>query len=370
MPLQKLQFRPGVNREGTTLSNEGGWYDCDKVRFRSGYPEKIGGWAAVSYNQFLGVCRSLWNWITLKSFNLLGVGTNLKFYIENGGTYYDITPLRETNTNPSGQITLSITTGSNLLTITDTNAESLQVNDFVTLAGATTLSGNVTATVINQEFQIVNVLAGTQYQVQLSVTSNATASDSTMTGLTIAYQINTGFATYTVGTGWGSAPWGGFISGTSTSTLNGGINNSTTTITVVSTAAFTTTGAIWIEGEYITYSGKTATDFTGCTRGADGTVAASHLTGVAVYQSTTFPGWGEGYTTGFGFQLRLWSQSNFGEYLLFSPRGGALYLWQPGMAATPAFTTRGTVVSGTDVPRKINEIMVSDSTRITIALAL
>ena len=289
MPLQKLQFRPGVNREGTTLANEGGWYDCDKIRFRSGYPEKIGGWTALSYNTFLGVCRSLWNWVTLKQYNLLGVGTNLKFYVENGGEYYDITPLKETNTNPSNQITLSVSTGSDLLTITDVNADSLQVNDFVTLAGATSaLGGNITAAILNNEFQIVEVLSGTQYRVQLSVTSNVTASDSTMTALTIAYQINTGLPIYTIGTGWGTGPW---------------------------------------------------------SRG----------------------GWGSGYTTGFGLQLRLWSQTNFGEELLFSPRGGALYVWQPGSGATPAFATRGVVVSGLDVPSKINQIMVSDSTRIVIA---
>ncbi len=306
MPLQQLQFRPGVNREGTTLANEGGWYDCDKVRFRSGYPEKIGGWAALSYNTFLGVCRSLWNWVTLKNYNLLGVGTNLKFYVENGGEYYDITPIRETNTNPANQITLAIANGSSTLTITDVNAESLQVNDFVTLAGAVdlgTAGTNVTAAVLNQEYQITSIISGTEYTVTLrsavtgnitttnggaTLVSNRTASSSTMTGLTIAYQINTGFDIATVGTGWGAGPW---------------------------------------------------------SRG----------------------GWGSGYTTGFGLQLRLWSQANFGEYLLFSPRGGALYIWQPGSAATPAFTTRGTVVSGTYTPSLINMIMVSDTSRITIA---
>ena len=290
MPLQKLQFRPGVNREGTSLSNEGGWFDCDKVRFRSGYPEKIGGWAALSYNTFLGVCRSLWNWVTLKQYNLMGVGTNLKFYVEDGGEYYDITPLRETNTNPAGEITLDITSGSNILTITDTGANSLEVNDFVTLAGATdlgTVTTNVTAAVLNQEFQILSVISGTEYTVQLSVTANETASDSTMTGLTIAYQINTGLPIYTIGTGWGAGPW-------------------------------------------------------------------SRL------------GWGSGFTTGFGLQLRLWSQANFGEDLLFSPRGGAFYLWQPGAGATPAYGTRGTAVTGTDVPSKINLIMVSDTSRIVI----
>jgi hypothetical protein len=290
MPLQKLQFRPGVNRESTSLANEGGWFDGDKIRFRSGYPEKIGGWAAISYNTFLGVCRSLWNWVTLKQYNLMGVGTNLKFYVEDGGEYYDITPLRETNTNLAGEITLDITSGSNILTIIDTGADSLQVNDFVTLAGATdlgTVTTNVTAAVLNQEFQIVSVVSGTEYTVQLPVTANETASDSTMTGLTIAYQINTGFDIYTIGTGWGTGPWS---------------------------------------------------------------------------RDT----WGSGFSTGFGFQLRLWSQSNFGERLLFSPRGGAMYLWDPGLGATPAYGTRGAVVSGTDVPSKINQIMVSDATRIVI----
>jgi hypothetical protein len=290
MPLQKLQFRPGVNRESTSLANEGGWFDGDKIRFRSGYPEKIGGWAALSYNTFLGACRSLWNWVTLKQYNLMGVGTNLKFYVEDGGEYYDITPLRDTTTNPAGEITLDITSGSDILTITDTGASLLEVNDFVTLVGATdlgTVTTNVTAAVLNQEFQILSVISGTQYTVQLSVTANETASDSTMTGLTIEYQISTGFDVFTIGTGWGTGPW-------------------------------------------------------------------SRLS------------WGDGFSTGFGLQLRLWSQANFGEELLFSPRGGALFLWQPGGGATPAYGTRGVVVSGTDVPSKINQVMVSDTSRIVI----
>jgi len=278
MPLQKLQFRPGVNREGTTLSNEGGWYDCDKVRFRSGYPEKIGGWAALSYNTFLGVCRSLWNWVTLKQYNLLGVGTNLKFYVEDGGDYYDITPIRETNANPGAGITL--TASGTVLTVSDPAADSLQANDFVTIAGAGTIGG----VNVNGEYQIATVTSGTTYTVTLATA--ATGSNSAAT-ITIAYQINTGLPIYTIGTGWGAGPW-------------------------------------------------------------------SRLS------------WGSGFTTGFGLQLRLWSQANFGEDLLFSPRGGAFYLWQPGGGATPAYGTRGTAVTGTDVPSKINQIMVSDTSRIVI----
>lgn len=366
MPLQKLQFRPGVNREGTTLANEGGWYDCDKVRFRSGYPEKIGGWAAMSYNTFLGVCRSLWNWVTLKSANLLGVGTNLKFYIEGGGAYYDITPIRQSTTNTT---TFAAVNGSNTITVTDTGAFGLQAGDFVTFSGAVSLGGNITATVLNKEYQIQLVISGTQYTITASIAANSSDVGNGGANTDAAYQLNVGPAINTVGTGWGVSPWSGYVAGTSSSTLNGGIDNVVTTITVADTTSFTSAGAILIDNEYITYSGKTATDFTGCVRGADGTTAASHSNGALVVQATSFPGWGEAYagSSTVSVQLRLWSQSNFGEDLLFNPRGGALYLWQPGGGVTPAFGTRGTVVSGAYTPSLINEIMVSDSSRIVIA---
>ena len=365
MPLQKLQFRPGVNRESTSLANEGGWFDCDKVRFRSGYPEKIGGWAAISYNTFLGVCRSLWNWITLKGFNLAGVGTNLKFYIEDGGAYYDITPIRVSTTNTT---TFAAVNGSSTITVVDTGVSGLQVGDFVTFSDAVSLGGVITATVLNSEFQIQSVLSGTSYTITSPVAANASDTGNGGANTDAAYQINTGPGVNTVGTGWGVSPWGGFIFGTSSSTLNGGIDAVVTTITVFDTTAFTATGAIWIDGEYITYTGTTATDFTGCVRGANGTTAAAHLTGALVSQATSFPGWGQAFASGSTtqVQLRLWSQANFGEDLLFSPRGGALFLWQPGSGASPAVTTRGTLVSGTDVPAQINEVMVSDATRIVI----
>jgi hypothetical protein len=299
MPLQKLQFRPGVNREGTSLSNEGGWYDCDKVRFRSGYPEKIGGWAALSYTTFLGFCRSLWNWITLKQYNLLGVGTNLKFYVENGGIYYDITPIRETNLNSTTFAAVTTSPFSSTITVTDAGANSLQVGDFVTFSNAVSLGGNITAAVLNQEYQIAGIISGTIYTIEAravsdisapgaAVLSNASDVGNGGANTDSAYQIQTGFDAFTISTGWGAGPW---------------------------------------------------------SRGS----------------------WGSGYTTGFGEQLRLWSQINFGEELLFSPRGSALYLWQPGSGAIPAFGTRGTLISGTDVPAFINQIMVSDTSRIVIA---
>ena len=132
MPLQKLQLRPGVNREGTTLANEGGWFECDKIRFRSGYPQKIGGWTPISSNTYLGVARSLWNYVTLRGYNLLGVGTNVKYYVESGGVYHDVTPIRATDvlTNPFTTIS-----GSAVVTVTDAGHGGIN-GDYVTFSGA------------------------------------------------------------------------------------------------------------------------------------------------------------------------------------------------------------------------------------------
>jgi hypothetical protein len=393
MPLQKLQFRPGVNREGTTLSNEGGWYDCDKIRFRSGYPEKIGGWAALSYNTFLGVCRSLWNWVTLKSFNLVGVGTNLKFYIEDGGAYYDITPIREINGNtPSAgppvvnASTITLTASGTVLTISDTSANNLQANDFVTIAGAGTIGG----VDVNGEYQIATVTSGTTYTITLPTSTSGSNSAAT---ITIAYQINTGFATSTVGTGWGTGPWSPYLIATLTDPF--ATNTGTPTVITVTQAAHGLD-----TGDYVYFSSISDADVGGIpsevlekafqiTKTGTNTYTISTVIGSITYNATStdataggtvvvnYPeatsvasydrGWGTGFTTGFGLQLRLWSQSNFGETLLFSPRGGSLYEWSPGALATPAFGTRGTVVSGTYTPSIINEIMVSDTSRITIA---
>jgi hypothetical protein len=384
MPFQKLQFRPGIVREVTTLTNEGGWYDGDKIRFRAGMPQKIGGWSADTYTTFLGTCRSLWNWVTLKGFNIVGLGTSLKFYLENGAEYYDITPIRETNLNTT---TFAATNGSSTITVTDTLANAIQVGDFVTFSNAVSLGGNITAAVLNQEYQIQTVISGTQYTIsaRAAVTGNiatnnggapvvANASDSGNGGSATdsAYQIGVGADTNTVGTGWGVSPWGGFIPGGVATALpaapGGNIDNSVTTIPVVNSSAFTGTGAILIDSEYITYTSIAGNQFSGGLRGQDGTTAVSHTGGTLVYQATNFPGWGEPYSGSSAplQQLRIWSQSNYGEDLLFSPRGGGLYRWQPLSGASPAWSTRGFLIQGPDVPSKINQVLVSDATRITI----
>lgn len=358
MPLQQLQFRPGVNRESTTLANEGGWFDCDKIRFRSGYPEKLGGWTLLSSGTYLGTCRSLWNWVTLNSFNLMGVGTELKFYIEYGGTYYDITPIRRTVTlnNP-----FATTYDSPTITVTDA-AHGAITGDFVTFSGASTVAGLD----LNNEYQITYVDTNT-YTITASANANATVTAGGGASVSAEYQINNGTNIGSYQVGWGAGLWGGVITGAALTQLNGAISNSATTITVDSTTGFPAAGTIAIDSELITYTSKTGTDFLGCTRGTNGTTAASHLDNTLTYNATNYYGWGQSASQTSNTQLRLWSQSNFGEDLLFSPRQGALYLWQPGNGSSPDVTTRASLVSGTDVPSVINDILVSDSSRITIA---
>ena len=358
MPLQQLQFRPGVNREGTTLANEGGWFDGDKIRFRSGYPEKIGGWELLSSATYLGTCRSLWNWVSLNSFNLMGVGTELKFYIEYGGTYYDVTPIRRTATlnNPFATVYNSPT-----VTVTDA-AHGAITGDFVTFSGATTVGGLN----LNNEYQITYVDTNT-YTITASSNASATVAAGGGASVSAAYQINNGTNVGSYQVGWGAGLWGGVITGAALTQLNGAINNSVTTVVVDSTTGFPAAGVIAIDAELIAYTSKTGTQFNGCTRGYSGTTAASHLDNTLTYNATNYYGWGQSASQTSNTQLRLWSQSNFGEKLLFSPRQGALYLWEPGTGSSPNVTTRATLVSGTDVPSSINDIMVSDSSRITIA---
>jgi len=307
MPLQKLQLRPGINRESTTLANEGTYFEMDKVRFRSGYPEKLGGWAADTgttnsaltppAGSFWGVCRSLFNWITLSSYNLLGVGTNLKFYIQNstGGTFHDVTPLRVTTA--AGDVTFAATNGSTTLTVTDV-AHGAQAGDFVTYSGAVSLGGAITATVLNKEYQVAAVTSNNVYTITSTVAANASDVGNGGGATVGAYQITTGSATATVSVGWGAGGWGGIATG---------------------------------------------------------------------YSNT---GWGSPAPAGVGFgsQLRLWSQANFGEDLIFNPRGGGLYLWE--VNANPNIFDRGTLLTTGDTPDFCNIVMVSDASRFVIGFGV
>ena len=262
MPLQKLQFRPGINRESTTLTNEGGWFASDKIRFRSGSVEKIGGWLRDSGTiattapagtfvsggittstpitggaAFWGVVRALINWVNLNNSNLLGIGTSLKYYIQNSinAEYNDVTPIRSTTV--AGNVTFAATTGSTTITVTN-SGHGAQTGDFVVFTGAVTLGGVITALVLNREYQITFV-DNNVYTITSSIAANS--SDTGNGGsLTVAnYQLNSGNTSYTVGTGWGAGGWGGSTGPLAATTLSAGINSTTTAaIAVVSTVGF------------------------------------------------------------------------------------------------------------------------------------
>ena len=198
MPLQKLALKPGLNREGTSYSNEGGWYDGDKIRFRSGLPEKIGGWTQVSPSTFLGYCRSLWNWVDLSGNNFIGVGTTSKYYIYNGGTYNDITPIYYTST--LGTNPIASTASSTLVTITDT-AYNPAVGDYLLFSSVVTVGGAV----ISGEYIVTSVPSTTTYTIVIASAASSTTTGGT--GAIIQYELPVGLTIYSIGTGWGAGPW-------------------------------------------------------------------------------------------------------------------------------------------------------------------
>jgi hypothetical protein len=305
MPLSKLQFRPGINREVTSYTNEGGWDDCDSIRFQKGYPQKIGGWQRRSANSFLGSCRTLHPWVSLDRDQYVSVGTNLKYYIDEGGFYNDITPLRETTS--AGAVTFTATNGSSEVLVTNT-AHGAVLNDFVTFSGASSLGGNLTADVLNQEFYVIDVVDSDSYRIEVreagtsiaDITVNgqlsptpvlATASDTGAGGASTvgAYQISTGLDIGVSGAGWGAGTW---------------------------------------------------------SRGTWGSASSDAL----ITNS-----------------LRLWSQDNFGEDLLFNARDGGIYYWDK----TSGLSSRGvdiTSLSGSvSAPTVAKQILVSDRDRHVIA---
>ncbi len=275
MPLKKILLKSGVNRENTRYTNEGGWYESDKIRFRQGTPEKIGGWQRISSYTFLGVCRSIWDWVTLGGQNLIGVGTNLKFYVEQGGQYYDITPIRDTVvlTDPFTTTNLSKT-----VLVTDT-AHGCVTNDYVTFSGASAVGGLT----LNGEYQVTVLTANTY-----NITSASTASGSATGGgtVTAAYQLNTGSEINTPATGWSAGAWGA-------------------------------------------------------------------------------GGWGIGGTN--YTPIRLWSQSNFGEDLIFAYRGGPICYWYASTGTTVRGILLPNISGASGVPTIVNEVFVSDASRFVFA---
>tara|TARA_R110000824_G_scaffold137178_1_gene301245 strand:+ start:222 stop:2153 length:1932 start_codon:yes stop_codon:yes gene_type:complete len=309
MPLQKLQFQPGINKETTSYANEGGWFDCDKVRFRQGYPEKIGGWGKIGSNSFLGTCRALHPWRTLDLDLFLGVGTSSKYYIESGQGYYDITPLRET-TAAGGATLAKVANGDPTITVADPSHGAV-AGDFVTFSDAVSLGGSITAAILNQEYEIDVIVDSNSYQIKARevadvsaitingvytpTTVNAAAGDSGNGGGSIvaAYQVSTGLNSAVFGTGWGAGTW----------------------------------------------SRKT---------------------------------WGSAATLTLTDVLRIWTHDNFGEDLLINVRNADIYFWDASetnalSTRATSLATRAAALGLTGAPTVATKVLVSDVDRHILA---
>ena len=291
MTLTKVSFAPGVNKEGTEYTADAGWFDSDKIRFRKGRVEKIGGWQKYTDQSFLGVCRSLHNWSSLEAINYLGVGTNLKFYVAEGAGYNDVTPLRLTT--GAGDATFAATNGSSTITVTE-NGHGAVVTDFVTFSSAASLGGLITAAVLNQEYQITSVPTTNTFTITAKDTNGteviANSSDTGNGGSSTvaAYQINTGLNTFVQGTGWGAGTWS---SGT----------------------------------------------------------------------------WGSSSSIAAAGQLRLFSQDNFGEDLVFNVRGGGVYYWDESSGTGTRAIEIGSLAGASNTPVVALKILVSDVDQHVIA---
>ena len=304
MPLTKLQFRPGINRETTSYSNEGGWFDSDKTRFRFGFPEKIGGWVRYAINAYLGSARALHPWVTISGSQFLGVGTHLKYYVNEGGAFHDVTPIRATTTNG---IVFAATNGSSTITATD-SSHGATADDFVTLSGAVSLGGVITAGVLNQEYQVITVpnentftFAARKAETSISsittteglnpipVVANSSDSGNGGSAADAAYQATVGLNSSVTGNGWNAGPYGR------------GTWNSATDLSVD------------------------------------------------------------------GATLRIWSHDNFGEDLIFNARDAGIYYWNSSDGVTARAVSLDSLVGSNQAPTIAKKVLVSDRDRHIIA---
>jgi hypothetical protein len=440
MPLSKIQFNPGVNRETTSYGSENGWFDSDLIRFRKGRPEKMGGWERLSSNTIDGTGRSLHVWAALDGSKFMGLGTETKVYIEEGGGYNDITPIRSTAT--LGADPFKTGAASSAVVTVTAGAHGAVTGDFVTFSGATTTDG-IAAALLNTEHQ-VTVLDSNSYQITTAGTASSGGTAGGGSAVIANYQINTGLNTVVSGTGFGAGLWGGLTTGYSQTTLNdsGGIDASVTSFILTSAASFetaaTTTGAnltiisssipvadssgfpakgtiligsekirygtnlsnvfgdltraddgttaatsssgaavtfvglMFIDSELIQYTGKsTHTINAGVVRGVRGTTAAAHSDGADVKEANDFVGWGESSSTAAqtGSNIRLYSQDNWGEDLIFNVYDGTPYYWDKSLGLGSRASDLASQSGASDAPTITRRVMISGADRHVVCFA-
>ena len=386
MAFIKVQLKPGVNRDQTNYTGEGGWWDANKMRFFSGYPQKLGGWLKLvagttlgTSSVILGTCRQMWNWVTTFSDNFMALGTNEKVYIEVGTNLYDITPLR--STTAAGDVTFAATNGSSTITVSDT-AFGSAAGDYVTFSGAVTLGGNITAAVLNQNYEIATVVNVNSYTIAAKDTAGvavlATAADAS--GLVFTVNTGTDFITFS-----SFSPTNGntlYISSTGTLPSPLVVN---TRYFIISSAGLTCQLSATLAGAAINLT----TAGTGTLSAQGGDVIGYYEIAVG-YSGGTYGygfgvgiwgrgGWGSGTTVPIVFPQRDWWFDNFDNDLVMNIREGAPYYWERGTASNPAtaLATRAITLQlyadnegydGDDVPIKVGQLLISQNDKHLLAL--
>ena len=358
MPLKKIPVAPGFDKQDTASQAEGRWIDGDNVRFRYGNPQKIGGWEQILSDTLVGAARNQWIWTDLDGNRYAAIGTNkiLAIYFE--GAFYDITPLD----TPLISCTFNTTTGSATVTVNKAG-HGLAIGDIVIFSSVTPPTG-FSAVSFTNAFEVKTTPTSGTFTITMPTLSSATASTSGSATCNPYYDFGPFGQTY--GYGWGTFNWSGFSSTVTQNQLNGGIDNSTATITVDSTTGFPASGTILIDSELITYASKSATQFLTCGRGAEGTTAAAHADNAIVYDASTFVGWGEASQVQTAIRLdpANWSLDNFGEILIATMHNGPTFTWDP--SASNALQTRA--VLNASMPQTSVMTIVSDRDRHLIHL--
>ena len=340
--LQKIKFAPGFNKQVTATGGEGQWVTGDNVRFRYGYPEKIGGWAQLGSVEMTGRNTAIHHFVNTSGIKYAALGTSSILYAYSGGIFYDIHPIKSTTTLTSAFTT---TNGSATVTLTFSSAHSMNKGDIILLDNFTSITNSnfVSGDFTDVKFMVASIPTTTTLTITMASNESGSGA-STSGGIRVKHYYPVGPAVETATTGWGLGSWGGQQQGQFTSTLSSGINASVTSLTMASSSSFASTGTVQIGAELITYTGNSGGTLSGLTRGANGTTAAIHSSGATVTDASNYFAWNSAASGDIVTAPGLWSLDNFGNKLIATINGGESFEWDSN--PTTANATRATIISG------------------------
>jgi len=357
--LQKIGFQPGINKQVSETGAEGQWIDCDNVRFRYQTPEKIGGWKQLGTDDLTGAVRGLHHFVNSLGRKYAIIGSNRILYAYSGGIFYDIHPIKTTTTLTNA---FSTTNGSAVVTLTFSGAHNITAGEIILLDNFTTITGsNFGASDFDDKKFMVTTVPSTT-TLTITMPSNETGSGATTSGgIRVQHYYPVGPAVQAEGFGYGLGSWGGEAAGAVTTTLNGAINDSVTTLTLTDASQFPDSGTnfIIIGSEEISYTGVSGNTLTGLTRGVAGTTAASHSDGATVTNSTDYIAWGEAASGDLIIEPGMWSIDNFGDKAICLIVNGSVFEWDSSLSN--ATSTRATIISG--APTASRHMVVSTPDR-------